>query len=123
MDATTGWTEVWAELRVRLASQKSCGQHPEYPCVRTLAQGIVNDVVEISEDRVVVRSHRTRKEDPIPARRLKKWWDALQAHGRVACTRGHPNNPHPWRSRIVAAIFATCLPDLVRVDGDDLVLL
>lgn len=61
------WEQVWGELRAGLGRQPLCAEHPEFPCVRTLGQGAVNDILRVDEDGVRVRSHRTGNEDVIPA--------------------------------------------------------
>ena len=115
MQTTTQWQTVWKELRDNLAKQPHCREHPDYPCVKTLAQEITNDMIEISEEGITVRSHRTYREDFIEARRFRIWWNHLISKGSASIKPGDANNPHPWRSRIVGAIFAHCLPDRIRV--------
>lgn len=113
------WPAVWRELRERLAALPRCPQHPAYPHIRTLRQGVVNDVIEISELGILVRSHRTQREDRIEARRFELWWSHLILRGSASLRPDDLNNPHPWRSRIVGAIILTALPDRTRlVHGD-----
>ena len=52
------WEEIWLELREALMNQPPCPNHPEYPCVRTLGQKVINDIVRVVIDGIVVRSHR-----------------------------------------------------------------
>jgi hypothetical protein len=92
---TPAWPTVWRELRERLAEQPHCPLHPEHPCVRTLAQGIINDLLDIDEGGLRVRSHRTDHEDIIDAHRFETWWCHLVAHGSASLHPGDSNNPHP----------------------------
>ena len=112
------WEQVWQELRDSLRRQPACTDHPEYPCVRTLEQGIVNDILRVSADGVLVRSHRTNRDDFIDVGRFRLWWDQLQTVGTASLTPGDHNNPHRWRSALVGAIFARCLPERVRWDRE-----
>ena len=108
------WEQIWLELRKELAKQPHCEEHPTLPCVRTLIQRVTNDIIEIAETRIRVRSHRTNRIDDLPAERFECWWDYLQKHGSASLKPGDPNNPHRWRSRVVGAILAACLPKRVR---------
>ena len=109
------WSVVWQELRENLVKQPPCPDHPEYPHVRTLVRHVINDVIEVCEHEICVRSHLTSHPDPIKAGRFKIWWDHLVAKGSASLSPGDPNCPHPWRSCIVGAIIATCLPHRIRV--------
>ena len=109
------WNAVWLDLQARFASFPECKQHPDYPTVRTLAQGSVNDILEINEIGLVVRSHRTMNDDFIEVNRLRVWWDHLVEFGTASLKPGDANNPHPWRSRVVGALITRGLPTLVRV--------
>jgi hypothetical protein len=118
------WETIWNELRGALAAQSPCPQHPKYPQVRTVVQGVINDLLSIDEQGILVRSHRTQHEDFIEARRFAVWWDHLTAHGSASLHPGDPNNPHRWRSRIVGAMLLTGLPNRLRlVHGDTIELL
>lgn len=115
------WEKVWDELCDGLENQPFCPKHPEYQCVRTLVKHVINDIIRVGIDGVVVRSHEPDKgdikEDFIEAKRFRVWWDHLQRHGSASLIPGEANNPHPWRSRVVGAIFALCLPEWVRWDA------
>lgn len=115
MRNTSDWSVVWQELRDNLVKQPPCPHHPEYPHVSTLAQRVINGIVEILESGISVRSHRTCRTDSIEVRCFEVWWNHLVANKSASLRPGHPNNPHPWRSRIVGAIIAKCLPDGIRV--------
>ena len=109
------WSVVWNELRNNLAKQPPCPDHPLYPHVKTLAQQVINDVIEIRENGIVLRSHRTYHNDFIEAKRFEIWWNHLVAFGSASLSPGNPNNPHCWRSRILGAVIATCLPEKIEV--------
>jgi hypothetical protein len=109
------WAIIWQELRCNLSKQPVCPQHTDYPHIRTLAQKVINDVLSVSEQGIVVRSHRTRHNDFIEEERLKVWWEHLTTVGSASLKPGSENNPHPWRSRIVGAIIATCLSSRIRI--------
>jgi hypothetical protein len=115
------WPAVWQELRDNLAKQPPCPHHPEYPHVSTLSQQVINDIIKVSESGILVRSHRTFHEDFIEASRFEIWWKHLDANRSASLYSGRPNNPHPWRARIVGAIMATCLPDRVRVVNSNMI--
>src|SRR5690242_4997991 len=112
------WEQVWQELRDALLLQPRCPDHPEYPCVHTLIEQVINDIIRVEPDGVLVRSHRTNRDDFIEVDRFRVWWDHLQKAGTVSLTPGEENNPHPWRARLVGAIFARCLPARVCWDQD-----
>lgn len=115
MHNVLNWPAVWQELRDNLAKQPPCPDHPEYSHVRTLARREINDVVKADENGIVVRSHQTLNEDFIEASRFEMWWNHLVVNRSASLYSGRPNNPHPWRARIVGAIMATCLPDRIRM--------
>ena len=110
------WPSIWNTLRRNLLNLSPCPQHPKYPHVRTLTQGVINDIISVEGNGIRVRSHRTCYVDYIEEKRFKVWWDHLITHGSASLSPGNKNNPHPWRSRIVGAIFVECLPDKIRVD-------
>ena len=114
MPDTTNWARVWSELRNNLTKQPPCPDHTTHPHVRTLSQRVINDVLDVGEAGIRVRSHRTFHEDFIEAGRFKTWWDHLTSRGTASLIPGNPNNPHPWRACIVGAVLATCLPDRIR---------
>jgi hypothetical protein len=111
------WIEAWQELRRTIPGQPRCPEHPDYPCVHTLVQGVPNDIIDVSDAGILVRSHRTMNEDFIEAGRFERWWQHLIAHGSASIDVGDPHNPHRWRSRIVGAILAAGLPRHVRYTG------
>lgn len=113
------WEQVWVELQDSLKRQPCCPDHPEYPCVRTLAQGVINDIIEVGEKGILVRSHRTDRDDFIDVECCHAWWDHLQSFGNASLEPGDSNNPHPWRSRLVGAIWAYCLPTRIARVGAD----
>ena len=112
---SSNWQDAWTELRSNLGKQNPCPKHSEYPCVRTLAQGVINDILSVNQNGFVVRSHRTDREDYIEEHRFRVWWEHLSTVGSASLVPGSDNNPHRWRSRIVGAILATCLPDRIRI--------
>ena len=115
------WSVVWQELRDNLAKQPRCPQHPDYPHINTLVQQVINDIIEVGEGGILVRSHRTFHKDFIEASRLETWWNHLVANKSASLHPGDPNNPHPWRARLVDAIMVTCLPNMIRVVNADTV--
>jgi hypothetical protein len=112
------WPTIWKELRENILSRPKCPEHPDHPCVRTLARGVPNDILAVGEEGILARSHKTMNEDFIPARRFETWWNHLDEHGSASLRAGAANNPHRWRSRIVGALLAAGLADRVRVNGD-----
>jgi len=112
------WEQVWQELRDALQLQPRCPDHPEFPCVRTLGQGVVNDIIRVEPVGVLARSHRTNRDDFIEVDRFRVWWDHLINVGTASLTPGGQNNPHLWRSRLIGAILARCLPARVRWDRE-----
>ena len=103
------WEQVWRELRDVLLLQPGCPDHLEYPCVRTLVQGVVNDIIRVESEGVLVRSHRTNRDDFVEVNLFRVWWDHLQNVGTASLEPGNQNNPHRWRARLVGAILARCL--------------
>ena len=108
------WPEVWQELQNELRNQPRCPEHPQYPCVTTLALGVINDIVEVSEEGIKIVSHLTGHEDFLKASQVKKWWDHLVMTGSASL---RPDDaPDSDRSRIVGAILVTCLPNRITLD-------
>ena len=117
------WEQVWAELHAELKSQPRCPEHPDLPCVRTLEQNSINDILRVDQDGLLVRSHRTGNDDVIPASSFRAWWSHLQQHGAAALDPNHPNCPRSDRARLVGAILARCLPHRIGLEGRQLRLL
>jgi hypothetical protein len=115
MDNVIEWQSIWKEMQNNLINQPRCPDHPEYPHVRSLAQGVINDILEVDEKGVRIRSHLSDNEDFIDAERFEIWWNHLLDYKSASLVPGAPNNPHLWRSRIVGAIIATCLPDKIKI--------
>ena len=107
------WTRVWSDLRANLAARPRCPQHPGLPCVSTLANRVINDILDITDEGITVRSHRTRRSDVIPASVFRRWWRHLETGSPASLRPGAPDNPDADRSRVVGAILVTCLPRLV----------
>jgi hypothetical protein len=108
------WKAVWKELCRELSELPRCPIHSSLPHVKTLSRGIINDILDISEDGLTVRSHQTLRGRFIPASRFERWWWKLR-------TSGHANPSAPpatQDSRVVAAVLAAALPHRVCVtDG------
>jgi hypothetical protein len=115
MSSPPTWDAFWQELCNQLTMQPACPQHPAYPHVRTIRQGVINDLIDISERGILVRSHRTVREDLIEPRRFEIWWNHLVTYGSASLHPGDPHNPHPWRSSVTgvsvvsASAGAICL--------------
>jgi 5-methylcytosine-specific restriction endonuclease McrA len=107
------WEQVWAELRGGLSRQPRCAEHPDFPCVRTLSRGAINDIISVDRDGVRVRSHQTSNEDIIPATSFRAWWVHLQQHGNAALDPNDPNCPRSDRAVLVGAIYTCCLPNRI----------
>lgn len=114
------WDHVWSRLRGNLSLQPRCAEHPDLPCVRTLVLGAVNDVLEVDESGIQVRSHRTGNVDRIPASSFHAWWVHLQRHGTAALSPNDDNCPRSDRAVLVGAILARCLPEHVELQGSGL---
>jgi hypothetical protein len=113
------WPRVWSDLRASLAAQPHCKKHPTLPCVATLASKEINDILVIGDQGITVRSHRTGRSDAIPASVFRRWWRHLESGKPASLRPGALNNPDADRSRIVGAIYVTCLPHLVGQDPTD----
>ena len=109
------WLQVWKELTDNLSRQPRCPAHPQYPCIATLAQKSINDILVVHLRGIKVRSHRSGKEDFVDIDVFKTWWDHLLEFGSASVNTNDPNTPKTKRSSLIAAIFATCLPDLIEV--------
>ena len=123
MQLASTWFTVWTKFLSNLANERKCPQHPKFPHVRSMVQGVINDVLEIGNAGIRVRSHRTNNADFIPQERFRTWWEHLVQHGSASLVPGGVNNPHPWRSRIVGAIMATALPEEIEVENSNAILL
>lgn len=108
------WQSIWNELRNNLNNLPRCPDHPEYPYIETLSMSIKNDILEIKDSGITVRSHRTNNPDFIETKRFQTWWVHLVTHGIASLKPGSENNPHPWRSCIVGAILAKCLDKYIE---------
>jgi len=109
------WLSVWRDLQSNLARQPSCPDHPEYPHVRTLARGSINDIIRVGEDGVTVRSHQTFRERFVPTKQFEAWWNHLTVQGSASLTSRSPNIPRTGHARVVGAIMAACLPERIKV--------
>ena len=114
VDPASDWPAVWQELRDNLTRQPACPEHPEYCHVKTMSRGVINDVLEVSDDGIRVRSHRTGRVDFIQAFHFRTWWDHLAANGSASLYPGSGNTPPARRARIVSAIMVACLPNRIR---------
>ncbi|MEK6633758.1 MAG: helix-turn-helix transcriptional regulator [Nitrospirota bacterium] len=119
MRVQTGWPTIWSKIRENLRNEPRCPRHSNCPHVKSMVQGVINDILSIETTEIVVRSHRTNNVDTIPEERFKTWWEHLKMHGSASLTPGGKNNPHPWRSRIVGAILASALPEEIEADGSN----
>lgn len=119
MSSTHSWPVIWAKFQENLRNEPKCIRHPNYPHVKSMAQGVVNDILLIETTSITIRSHRTNNVDIIPEDRFRTWWDHLEGHGSASLIPGDKNNPHPWRSRIVGAILASALPEKIEVEGSN----
>jgi len=114
MNSGTDWQSVWEELQINISNQPKCPKHPEYPCVKTLVQGVINDIIQVNKDGITVRSHRTNREDFIERDIFGDWWQHLITKKTASLRPGHSENPNRWRSCIVGAILCTCLPEKIK---------
>jgi hypothetical protein len=113
------WSEIWLLLLKNLDNQPKCPDHPNHPMVKTLSLGVINDIVHSDQERIILRSHRTGKEDPLKASHFKIWWNFLTEHGKASMKPGDPNNPSAYRSCIIGSIFVKCLPELIEQTSSD----
>jgi hypothetical protein len=101
------WDQIWVEIQDGLRRQPRCPEHPEYHCLRTIGQEILNDIISVSDAGVTVRSHRTFRERQIPAGDLQNWWNRLLKDGALyGSVTGHGS--------IIRTILVECLPE--RID-------
>jgi len=114
MGQSPDWHTVWQELRDNLTRQPVCPEHPEYCHVKTMSRGVVNDILEVSDNGIRVRSHRTDRVDFIQACHFQTWWEHIAANGSASLHPGSGNTPPARRARIVSAIMVTCLPNRIR---------
>lgn len=121
MSVDPEWQLIWKEMQNNLISQPRCPEHPEYPCVKSLSQGVINDILQVDMKGILLRSHRSNNEDFIDAKRFETWWNHLKDKKSASLTPGDPENPNPWRSRIVGAIIAACLPKKIRIIGSNII--
>jgi hypothetical protein len=108
--------EWWEELQQALRNQPSRHGENGPPSVYTLGRQVPNDIIGITPAGIVVRSDRTDNPDPIGVEVFQAWWEHLQVHGRASVVPENPNCPHPYRSRVVGAIWAQCLPQRIEWD-------
>jgi len=59
---TISWEEVWKELQDGLKHQPLCPIDKEYPHIPTLSLRSINDILEVGEKEVRVRSHNPKGE-------------------------------------------------------------
>ncbi len=119
MSSTHSCPVIWAKFQENLRNEPKCIRHPNYANVKSIAQGVVNDILLIETTFITIRSHRTNNVDIMPEDRFRTWWDHLEGHGSASLIPGDKNNPHPWRSRIVGAILASALPEKIEVEGSN----
>lgn len=112
------WEQSWGELRRAVESFPLCPDHPEYPCVATMIKGAMNDIIEVKETEIVVRSHETNHDDRISKSVFHKWFEHLWKHKSASSAEGTPSCPERYRSRVVAAIYLNAFPDVIRQSTD-----
>lgn len=123
MQSASSWPTIWNKFLGNLANERRCPRHPEFPHVKSMVQGVINDVMKIDITGILVRSHRTNNADFIPQGRFKAWWEHLVQHGSASLVPGGVNNPDPWRSRIVGAIMSTALPEEIEAENSNTIVL
>ena len=121
MSKQADWSEVWQELQQVLKNQPRCPKHPQYPCVKTLSEKVVNDIIEVSDQGIKVRSHRTNTEDTLAASQFETWWHYLVSNKSASLKP--ESAPHADRSRLVGAILVTCLPNRIRTSDNSTITL
>jgi hypothetical protein len=114
------WEQVWGELQDALKGQPPCPIHKKYPHILTLNKSSINDVLEVGENEVCVRSHKPKGTDQdkdnrrrIDVNVFRKWWELLR-RGAVPFTKGFPTP----NSSVVAAILVRCLPGRIAQTGN-----
>ena len=108
------WNATWELLRSNLWTLPPCPEHPNHPHVRTLSQGVINDIINVTEHEIIVHSHRSENEDQIPAAHFKAWWNHLSTGKPATTDTSDPNCPEPYRSSVTAAIFVQALPGKIE---------
>lgn len=111
------WSVVWHQLRQNLAALPRCPSHRRYPHVTTLVNKVTNDILEVNETGITLRSHRTGVERRVAVSVFKAWWDTLVTHGTVSLA----SPPGTQHSRVVAAVLAASLPHRMRYVAGQLI--
>ena len=114
------WDTVWKELRENLQNEEECEHHPGCPMVESLFIKTPNDIIRITEDEIVVRSHSAMREDTITKRQFKRWWDYLNENGGASINSSSIRYPGGSRSKLIGAILAKCLPDYIIYEGNSM---
>lgn len=120
---TVTWDQIWEELQDGLKHQPPCPINPEYGRILTLRQKTVNDILEVGDKEVCVRSHHPKGNDKdkdncrrIVREDFRKWWEHLCREGTASFTGG--DRPTAGNSSVVAAILVRCLPTRVAHRGN-----
>lgn len=100
---TTSFEDIWAKLLVNL---RTAG------IVKTLGNGVVNEVVSATQEGILLRSRSSRsgKKRAIPRARFKRFWDQLVVEGSSPFRTGDNGS-------VVGAIFVRALPEVVNQTG------
>jgi hypothetical protein len=112
---TCTFEDAWRRLQRALKRCPRCPEHRKYPCVSTLAQGAVNDIIDVSSEGVEARAHSTDRKRLIRASTFKRWYNHLCEQGSASLVPGHRNNPAGEHSCLVGAIIAACFPGKITV--------
>jgi len=71
MSSLPAWKKMWSILQECLKTQPKYPEHPEYPHIKTISKKKINDVIEVKQDFIVLRSHLTKNKRQISATVLK----------------------------------------------------
>ena len=88
---------VWRDVRDRVGTQR---------VISTLSQGVDDDVMSVTDQAIVVRSHRTSRERTIPRRDFERAWTVVLERGEFCPSKHKGLAGLVGRSSIITAVLA-----------------
>ena len=100
--------KIWEKIKMTLGNKKS---------VETLVRKIKNDIINVENDHIKVKSQKTEKIRKVPCSQFEHIWNKLVTDG-FYISRDHEPYVH---SQIICAIFSL-LEDCIKVEYNPLTL-
>lgn len=114
MTTLSSWSSIWRQVQRRMRKQPPCITHPKFPSIKTLARETVNDVIDVRDKGITLRSHEHKRKDNenrfFPQERFRKWWtDCVDSGGVTTTNKARRERHEAPNGCIVDAVMVRCL--------------